>query len=81
MNVREALAKMLTASGSPEGEVSVDASLFRAAGVRANSSFELIGAARAPTAWPEALAMTSCSGRKARTPSSAVPARSGAVRR
>ena len=42
MNIREAFAKMLSASGFPGGEVSVDASLFRSVGVRTNLSFGLI---------------------------------------
>ena len=42
MNIREAFAEMLSASGFPGGEVSVDASLFRSAGARANLSFGLI---------------------------------------
>ena len=42
MNVCEAFATMLSASGFPGGEVSVDASLFRSVGARANLSFGLI---------------------------------------
>ena len=42
MNVREAFVKMLSASGFPGGEVSVDASLFRSSGARTNLSFGLI---------------------------------------
>lgn len=42
MNVREAFATMLSASGFSGGEVSVDASLFRSVGARTNLSFGLI---------------------------------------